>query len=103
MTLSAFDEKTLKRLCLIQELLSGGTANGEELNSLFPAPGYLAGLCRKNGLAGRSLGVKRIYPAVSMPGEDTIDFYGKDDMEFLLSALSGIGKAVKIQTRKDRS
>ena len=75
------NEKKLKRLNLIQELLAGDKKHGEELNSCFTAQGYYAALCRKNGLAGRFLGVRRIFPPASLVTEETIDIYGKDDME----------------------
>jgi len=77
------NENAQKRLGFIQELLAGGTKHREDLYSLFPAPGYYAGLCRKNGLAGRFLGVKRIFPPPSRVSENSIDIYGKDDMECL--------------------
>ena len=75
------NEKNQKRLSLIQDLLAGGTRREDELNSLFPVPGYRAGLCRKNGLIGRFLGVKQIFPPASLITENSIDIYGRDDME----------------------
>jgi len=75
------NDRSQKCLSLLQELLSGRKDNIEQLKTYFPAPGYIAGLCRKNGLLGKFLGVKRVFPPASLVYGDTIDIYGKDGME----------------------
>ena len=75
------NERVQKRLSLIQKLLSEEKVSDDELNAFFPSREYFAGLCRKNGLPGRFSGVKRIFPPAYLSSEETIDLYGKDDME----------------------
>ena len=89
------NDRSQKCLNLIQDLLSGGDVNKEELKTFFPASGYIVGLCRKNGLMGRFLGIKRVFPPASSVLENIIDIYGKDEMECIHiepfnSSLGGI-------------
>ncbi|MCL2472412.1 MAG: response regulator [Treponema sp.] len=83
------NEKAAKRLKLIQELLAGETRLQDELDTCFGSSLYLAGLCRKNGLAGRFITSRRIFPPASSVTEDSIDIYGKDDMECIHIESSG--------------
>ena len=75
------NDRAQKRLNFIQELLSEGKVSPGDTDVFFPAPGYVAGLCRKNGLPGRFSGIRRVFPPASSSTGDTIDFYGRDDME----------------------
>ena len=75
------NDKAQKRMNLVQEILADGNVSPADVGANFPAPLYIAGLCRKNGLPGRFSGIRRGFPPASVSAEDTMDFYGKDDME----------------------
>jgi two-component system response regulator YesN len=75
------NDRAQKRLNSIQKLLLKGNISKEEQDTFFPATRYNIGLCRKNGLPGSFSGIKRIFPPAFTAAHDTIDFYGKDDME----------------------
>jgi two-component system response regulator YesN len=67
------------RLSVIRRLLSGGAVEPGEPGKYFTAPSYSLAISRKNGLPSRfSGGVHSLKYSVN---EDTIDMYGRDEME----------------------
>jgi two-component system response regulator YesN len=71
-----------RRLPLIRSLLNDEPPARESLKKQFGAPGYTAGISRKNGLPRRFHRNMLIHTRFYAEGE-TIDMYGRDEMESL--------------------
>jgi YesN/AraC family two-component response regulator len=67
------------RLSVIRRLLNSGAADAGELGKYFTAPAYSMAISRKNGLPSRFSG--GVYNLKYSVDEETIDMYGRDEME----------------------
>jgi two-component system response regulator YesN len=74
-------------LPLIRSLINNDPPDREALKKHFRAPGYTAALSRKNGLPGR-FHRSMLHAQYRVDGE-TIDLYGRDEMESLRIAAGG--------------
>jgi two-component system response regulator YesN len=79
-----------KAISLIRKLLNKGTNDPPELKKYFPAPLYTAGICRKNGLPKRFGTFKPLAPPAFRILGDTVDMYGRDEMECLHIEAAGL-------------
>jgi two-component system response regulator YesN len=75
-----------RRLPLIRSLINNEPPDREALKKQFRAPGYTAAICRKNGLPGRFRRNMVTHAQYRVDGE-TIDMYGRDEMESLRLAV----------------
>ncbi|MDR2629993.1 MAG: response regulator [Spirochaetaceae bacterium] len=71
-----------RRLPLIRALLNKEPFDREALKKQFPAPGYTVAISRKNGLPGR-FRRNMFAPIQYRVDGETIDMYGRDEMESL--------------------
>jgi YesN/AraC family two-component response regulator len=73
------EQASRNRLSIIRRLLNNGAAEDGELEKYFSAPVYTMAISRKNGLPSRfSGGVYNLKYSIT---EETIDMYGRDEME----------------------
>jgi CheY-like chemotaxis protein/AraC-like DNA-binding protein len=79
-----------KAINLIRELLNRETRDPPECKTYFPAPLYTAGICRKNGLPKRFSAFKLPVPPEFRISGDTVDMYGRDEMECLHIEAAGL-------------
>ncbi|MDR1174012.1 MAG: response regulator [Treponema sp.] len=79
-----------KAISLIRELLNRGTHDPPERKKYFPAPLYTAGICRKNGLPKRFSDFKPLALSAFRILGDTVDMYGRDEMECLHIEAAGL-------------
>jgi two-component system response regulator YesN len=67
------------RLSVIRRLLNNGAVEAGELGKYFTAPAYTMAISRKNGLPSRFSG--GVYNLKYSADGETIDMYGRDEME----------------------
>ncbi|MDR2607510.1 MAG: response regulator [Treponema sp.] len=79
-----------KVINLIRELLNKETHDPSEYKKYFPSPLYTAGICRKNGLPKRFSDFRPPVPPAFRILGDTVDMYGRDEMECLHIEAAGL-------------
>ncbi|MDR0655928.1 MAG: response regulator, partial [Treponema sp.] len=85
-----------KAISLIRELLNKGTYDPPEWKKYFPAPLYTAGICRKNGLPKRFGDFKPLDVSAFRILGDTVDMYGRDEMECLHIEAAGFSPSKEL-------